>query len=110
MSSLPSSARAENSSAAAGGNVDADGDEGEGMHGKGERKIGIVQLSECRGVRRRMGFQSQGMHCILLGVQPEPLGEIKCEQGLLQHSQRLNTLHSTELLPKASPVGAVVKK
>lgn len=44
MSSLSSSARAENSSAAAGGNVDADGDEGEGMHGKGDRKIGIQGL------------------------------------------------------------------
>lgn len=35
MSSLSNSGRAENSTAAAEGNVDADGEEGEGMHGKG---------------------------------------------------------------------------
>lgn len=34
MSSLSSPGRAENSTAAAEGNVDADGGEGEGMHGK----------------------------------------------------------------------------
>lgn len=72
MSSLSSSARAENSSAAAGGNVDADGDEGEGMHGKGDRKIGI--------------------------------------QGLLKHSQWLNTLPQHRAASKISPVGSVVKK